>query len=254
MPALVSCTVEAPVAEVCLRRPERHNSLVPELLDDLLARLSEVAGSDARVCLLTAEGRSFSTGGDIAGFLAHDDDLAGYGHHLVGLLNEAILALVDLPVPVVTAVQGPVTGGSLGLVLASDVVLVSERASFAPWYGVVGFSPDGGWTALLPDVIGRTRAADVLLTNRRITAEEAVSWGLATRQVPHDKLASEARAVSGAIAGMEPETVASTRQLLRPDRDRLAAKLEEERRAFVAQIVTAEARAGMRRFVEKERR
>ena len=114
-----------PVAVVTLDRAQRHNSLVPEFLAEILAALEEVrASSSARAMVLQANGRSFSTGGDVAGFVAHLDTLEAYAGRIVGLLNETILALLKLPAPVVAAVQGIVTGGSLGLVLGCDLVLV----------------------------------------------------------------------------------------------------------------------------------
>ncbi|MGD2176725.1 MAG: enoyl-CoA hydratase/isomerase family protein, partial [Anaerolineae bacterium] len=173
-----------PVAVLTLNRAERHNSLVPPLLAELLAALEVVRSEpDVRAAVLQANGRSFSTGGDVGGFHAHMDDLgdcvdpAAYASKIVSLLNRVILALVELPVPVVAAVHGIVTGGSLGLVLGCDVVLVAPEAGFTPYYRVVGFSPDGGWTAMLPAIIGPKPAAEVLLRNLTIAAEQAVAWG-----------------------------------------------------------------------------
>jgi len=235
-----------------LNRPERHNSLVPEMLEELLSALED-AGRDPKVraVVLSANGPSFSTGGDVQAFFDHGDDVGEYATRIVGLLNETILAMIDLPVPVVAAVHGMVTGGSLGLVLASDVVLVADEASFAPWYPVVGFSPDGGWTAMLPQVIGRAKAAETLLRNRTITANEAVAWGMAAAVVPGIGIQEEALAVAAEISGMVPGAIRGAKALLRADRDATAAGLESELRRFVRQIVTDEAREGMARFVQR---
>jgi 2-(1,2-epoxy-1,2-dihydrophenyl)acetyl-CoA isomerase len=168
---LVSTDRVGPVATLTLNRAERHNSLVPELLEEILAALARVkATPEMRAVVLQANGRSFSTGGDLRGFYEHMDDLPGYGRRIVGLLNRVILALVELPLPVVAAVHGLVTGGSLGLVPGCDVVLVAPQASFTPYYSVVSFSPDGGWTAMLPSSIGPKRVAEVLLRNQTTSA------------------------------------------------------------------------------------
>ncbi len=106
-------------------------------------------------------------------------DLRAYSDELVGKLNQVILALIDLPQPVVAAVDGAVTGGSIGLVLASDLVFLSPRAVFKAHYATAGFCPDGGWTALLPRIAGQRQAAAALYINRSIRAEEAVMCGLA---------------------------------------------------------------------------
>lgn len=239
------------IAVLTLNRPERHNSLVPALLDELLSTLKKLAGEPwVRAVVLQASGRSFSTGGDVRGFSAHLDDLEAYAGEIVGLLNRVILALVGLPVPVVAAVHGIVTGGSLGLVLGADTVLVAPEASFTPYYSVVGFGPDGGWTAMLPAIIGSKRTAEVLLCNRTITAEQAVAWGLASRVVPGNLIRDEAFCVACDIAGKKPGSVRHTRRLLGMAYGDLAGRLEAERVRFVEHITSEEARQGIVAFLE----
>ena len=250
MKDLVLVHRNGPVTVLTLNRPDRHNSLIPELLDDLLTRLGDV-GDDpqTRAVVLAAAGRSFSTGGDVRAFFEAGDDVVAYARRIVGMLNETILAMIDLPKPIVTAVHGMVTGGSLGLVLASDVVLVTDDASFTPWYNVVGYSPDGGWTAMLPEAIGRARASDAILRNRTITASQAVEWGLASAVGPGIDIGQEAIAVATEIAEKVPGSIRSAKARLWSGRDRFAAALEDERRRFVEQIATVEAREGMIRFL-----
>lgn len=247
--AFVRALIDGPVAEVVLNRPERHNALVPELLDDLRSAIAEVAGDDSvRVLVIAAEGRSFSTGGDVAGFAQHEgEELALYARRIVAALHDAILDLLTLEIPVVAAVHGPVTGGSLGLVLASDVVVAGPEASFAPWYVRVGFSPDGGWTTLLPRRVGRGRAASWQLLNRTVDVESAVASGLvdAVDEDPRGR----ARELARELAGMQPGAVARTKGLLRPDLEEVRVGLDSELASFVEQIQTPEARAGMAAFL-----
>ncbi len=174
------------VAILSLNRPERHNALVPELLNDLLAALEDETCQQASALVLRAEGVSFSTGGDLLGFQQHRDTIGEYAYELVGLLNRVILALYEHPVPIVCAVQGQVTGGSLGLLLASDCVTMHRRVTITPWYGVVGFSPDGGWTALLPDIIGRQQTMQWLASNTCCDANDCLAKGLAHQVVDED--------------------------------------------------------------------
>jgi enoyl-CoA hydratase/carnithine racemase len=242
-----------PVAVLTLNRAERHNSLVPGFLAETLAAI-ETAGAqpDVRAVVLQANGRSFSTGGDVRGFYEHLHDLETYAGETVGLLNQVILAMIKLPVPIVAAVHGIVTGGSLGLLLGSDVVLVAPEASFTPYYSVVGFSPDGGWTALLPSIVGWKRAAEVLMRNQTITADQAVAWGLASHVVPADSIREEALQAAQEMAAMKAGSVGHTKAALASGGD-LAARLEAERARFVQQIVTEEARRGMAEFLGKRR-
>ncbi|HLU74005.1 MAG TPA: enoyl-CoA hydratase/isomerase family protein [Nonomuraea sp.] len=238
------------VATLVLNRPERHNSLVPELLTALLEALADV--SQARAVVLAAAGRSFSTGGDVRAFAERDgDELRDYADELVGLLHETMLALMRLPAPVVAAVQGTVTGGSLGLLLASDLVLMHPAATVAPWYTTVGFTPDGGWTALLPERIGTARAAAVQFTNTAIDAPTALAWGLATGIDPDVRRAAQDTART--VAGQRRSATRETKRLLRGDLDAVAARLDAERAAFVRQITTPEAREGMTAFLAASR-
>lgn len=248
MEPLVLIEQDGPLSVLTLNRPRRHNSLVPELLQAFLEALHtlERQAGPPQAVILRAAGRSFSTGGDIQGFVEHLETIAEYSHHLVGLLNEAILALLRFPVPIVAAVHGPVTGGSLGLVLACDHVFVSPEASFTPYYSVVGFSPDGGWTALLPQVIGLSRTRAVLEQNLTITAQQTVAWGLASEMVPSEALPGTARAAALKLAGMQPGSITNIRALLAYDQP--AARLEEERRRFVNQIATPETQKSMLAF------
>jgi len=238
------------IATLTLNRPERHNSLVPELLREMLTALGSLrAQVELRAVILQANGRSFSTGGDVQSFHDHRDHIETYAREMVGLLNQVIVTMVELPVAIVAAVHSIVTGGSLGLVLASDIVLVAPEANFTPYYSVVGFSPDGGWTAMLPEIVGRKRAAEVLMLNQTIRAEQAVAWGIAQRIAPSAEIRDQARAVADAIAQKKPGSIRQTKRLLWRDGETLAARLDAERQHFVQQIVSAEAQQGMEAFL-----
>lgn len=242
--------IKGQVVILTLNRPERHNSLVPDLLQELYDSLQAVtAKSDIRAVVLQANGRSFSTGGDARGFVEHLATIENYSKHIVGLLNQVILTLLDLPVPVVAAVQGTVTGGSIGLILASDIVLLSPEASFRPYYSVVGPSPDGGWTAMLPSLIGRKRAAEVLMLNRLIDAEQAVALGLANRIIPSEELRAEALRWARGISDKKPGSIRHTKGLLNLDRPKVARRLQAELDHFLEQIQTEEAQKGFQDFL-----
>ena len=140
----------------------------------------------------------------------------------------------------------------MGFVLAGDFVIVSKRASFTPYYSVVGFSPDGGWTALLPDIVGRARAAGVVSANLTISAAQAVDWGIANLLVESDSLADALNDVCVRIMNGCSGTLRASKRLLVPADYR--ERLEAERRLFVEQAGSAEALAGIRAFVERGNR
>ena len=239
------------VARVVLCRAAMHNALVPELLDALLCELAQIrVDPDCRAVLLAAEGPVFSIGGDMRRFQRERGDaLHAYSAGLIGKLNEAILALIDLPQPVVVAVHGLVSGGSIGLVLAADLVYLAPQAVFKAHYVTAGFSPDGGWTALLARAAGVHRAAGALLLNRSVRAEEAVAWGMANEVVAAHELQQTAAAAARRMAAYPSATLRSAKRLLWGDRAQLAADLEAERRQFLELIAQPAAMRGVDAFL-----
>lgn len=245
MSAVTLAQTEA-VAVLTLNHPARSNALSDDLLADLHVALDRL--SAPRALVLRASGRHFSTGGDVARFareVAAGNGRA-YAETVVGGLNGAILRLAALPCPVLAEVQGALTGGALGLVLAADLVAMDRRAFIQPFYATVGFAPDGGWTAMLPARIGAHRAREIQLLNRRVSAEEALALGLAQSlsDAPSD-------AIAGWLASLRnhvPGALAETKRLI-ADLPALETALDAERAAFVARVECAEVREGMARFL-----
>jgi len=256
--ALVRVAHAGPVATLTLARPVMHNALVPDLLLDLCVALEQIGRrSSTRAVVLAADGEAFSIGGDMRRFAV---EMAGpalhtYAAELVGLLNQAVLALLRLRQPVVAAVHGHVTGGSLGLVLACDLAVMADEAVFKAHYASAGFTPDGGWTALLPRLVGARRAASCLLLNRRLDARQALDWGVVNEVVPAAEVAAAARRVAQRVAGAPEATMRETKRLLAgAGADGLAAieaALEAERQRFVAAIGEPAAREGVAGFLRR---
>ncbi|WP_300301325.1 enoyl-CoA hydratase/isomerase family protein [Ferrovibrio sp.] len=251
--AFTRLDIAGPVARLSFNRPERHNSLVPELIAALKLDLARLAMTpDLRVLVLQAEGRSFSTGGDVGGFFAVPrGERRAYADGLVGGLNDCIMALLNLPIPVLSRIQGPVTGGSLGFLLACDLVAITPRAFIQPYYTEVGFSPDGGWTALLPARIGDAAAREIQLRNRRVSAAEAVQLGLATALVEPEALDATIDGWLAELLAKQPAAIAATKACLLPAERRatIVAALELEKQSFLDQIDSEEAHHGMARFL-----
>lgn len=249
--SLVTLEITGHAAIIRLNRPARHNSLVPELLQELLDKLNDEQSRESRSLVLAAQGRSFSTGGDLLGFWRHRENIADYAQQLVGLLNQVMLAIYTHPLPVVCAVQGQVTGGSLGLLLAADRVIMQRGVSVTPWYSEVGFSPDGGWTALLPDLIGREQSMQWLSSNASVTAEKCAQMGIAHELVEND-VGRAALAWSCQTAGQSAASIQDARSRAGRNPEQLSQRLEAERAAFVRQVQTPEAIAGIARFIGKK--
>lgn len=252
-PVLLS--IENGIARLTLNRPERHNSLVPELVESLNQAIDQATRANPKVLVLDANGQSFSTGGDVQGLFDTPFDLRhGYARKLVGGLHDAILALIGMPCPTIAVVQGMVTGGSVGLVLACDLVIGTDKASFAPWYTVVGYSPDGGWATLMADRIGRSRTLAIHLTNQKISAGQARDLGLLHQIVEPDQLQISLKRNVQTLNHAIPGAVSHTLAQLRPDLSAVREGLNREMSHFLEQISTKEAESGMKRFLARASR
>lgn len=248
---LVTLDRRGDIAIVSLNRPARHNALTPDLLSEMLQVLQHADCLNARVVILRAEGRSFSTGGDLMGFWNHRENIAEYAKELVGQLNRVILAIYKHPAVIVCSVHGQVTGGSLGFLLAADHVIMHRDITITPYYSVVGFSPDGGWTALLPDIIGRQQAVHWLASNASHDANTCKMLGLA-QQVVENNCDAAARSWAEQVADKQSGSVKRIRQLLNTGVENLGQRLEAERVSFVSQAQTQQALDGIKLFLRRQ--
>src|SRR5271166_4945022 len=178
------------VARLRLNRPESSNGMNVELLQALHAAVLQChADPRVRVVLLTGEGRNFCAGGDIHTFESKGERLPDYLREATAWLQLASAALIQLRVPVVTAVQGfAAGGGGLGLVCASDIVVAAQSAKFFSGAVRVGMAPDGGSSVTLTQLVGLRHALRILLTNPTLTAHEALDIGLITEVVDDEQL------------------------------------------------------------------
>ncbi len=242
------------VATIVLRNGAKHNSLTRPLLEQLNRCLSEVSSrKDLSAVVIQAEGRSFSTGGDIKAFYENIDDIENYSRNLVGLLNQAIMQMLRLSTPIITRVQGPVTGGSFGLVLASDLVVMADSAFIAPYYVDVGFAPDGGWVAILPDRIGQSRAKEVQFLNSHINASTALSWGLVNKVAPKENLDTQVEDWTTTLQTKVSSSVRATKRGIQNEAllSRYQNALDNELIEFIKLAKTPEAKAGMEKFLSQ---
>ncbi|WP_396893531.1 enoyl-CoA hydratase [[Mycobacterium] wendilense] len=200
------------VLSVTIDRPDSLNSVNPQVFRAMADTLERAAAdSRVRVVRLGGSGRGFCSG---AGIGADD---TGDGHAPMETLHEgnrAIRAIVNFPRPVVAVVQGPAAGIGVSLALASDVVLASEKAFFLLAFTKIGLMPDGGASALVAAAIGRIRAMKMALLADRVTAADALAWGMVSAVYPADALEAEANAVIQRLAAGPAVAYARTKHAI----------------------------------------
>jgi enoyl-CoA hydratase/carnithine racemase len=205
------------VATVTFSRPERLNSLTFEVYAGIRDLTRELAArSDVRVLVIRGRGQGFCSGGDveeIIGELLKRDtrDVYEFAH----MTGECVRNLREMPQPVIAAVNGVAAGAGAVLAAASDIRVLASSASFRFLFTSVGLSGgDMGICWLLPRIVGLGRAAEALLFGGKITSQDALAWGLATKVVADEDLDSTVTDYVGRLTALAPWGLAMTKQML----------------------------------------
>ena len=240
----------AAVATITLNRPDSLNALNAATVDELRRAVESLAGSGARALLITGAGRGFSSGADLAGGgggLPEDAGMALEKH-----FNPLVEAIFALDIPVVAAVNGPAAGAGCSLALAADIVIAAQSAYFLQAFVNIGLIPDAGATWLLPRLAGRARAMELMMLGERISAEQAAQWGMISRMVADEDLASEAVALATRLAQGPTVALGLIRKLMRESATLpLSEALASERIAQREAGNTADFKAAILAFLQK---
>jgi 2-(1,2-epoxy-1,2-dihydrophenyl)acetyl-CoA isomerase len=242
------------VAHVTLNRPEASNGLdVPLLraLHDVLIRCH--GDGRVRAVLLTGEGRNFCGGGDVKDFESKGDGLPDYLREATAWLGTCTQALISLPAPVITLVQGfAAGGGGIGLVCASDVVLAGESSRFMSGATRVGMAPDGGSSVTLSQIVGFRRAMGFVLLGEVWSGGDALAAGLVTAVVPDAELHERGEALARELAAGPTLALAEAKRLLWDGLGRSVEQaLPDESRTVSRLSGSRDALEGLRAVIEK---
>ena len=190
------------VGVITIARPERLNAAPPRTFDEIRDVVSRVGELGIRALVITGEGRAFCSGADLT---AEDDGQSitgGEGAYkaLKNSYNPAMLALAQADVPIVSAVNGVAAGIGCSLALAADFTLAARSAYFLQAFVNIGLVPDGGASWMLPRLVGKARATEMMLLGERLPAEKAESWGLIYKAVDAEALMDEAMTLARNLA------------------------------------------------------
>ncbi len=248
--------VENGVAEIILTRPQEANTLTEQLVCDLKTVVEQIAADQkVRAILLSAaEGPFFCAGGDLGQFLQAGDQLPQFAKELLVDFHPTMKKLFSLDAPLITAVNGAVAGIGCSFVLGSNLSLFSKEASFTMAYTGVGLTPDGGATYFLPRVVGLRKAEELILTNRTLSADEAMEWGIANKVVDAPALMATARQYAQQLASGPSRAFGNVRRLMLSScSNDLESQLDEEATSFAQMCATQDSQEGMRAFLEKRK-
>lgn len=254
MEPTVKFEIRDSVAWVTLNRPDAGNSLNLQFGRDLLDAATRCRGTHGiRAVVITGAGKAFSFGGDLGAMTMNEGHAReAYLRELTVDLHAAIVTFTRLDAPVIAAVNGTAAGGALGLVAMADLAVAAESARFALAYGGVGLTPDCGTSYFLPRIIGQRRLLELALTNRVLSAAEALDWGLVNKVVPDAGLTSEVNALAARIVAGPLVAFGHAKRLIRSEAS-LEAQLEDESRTIAAQSAAPEAAEGIAAFLAKRK-
>ena len=252
---LIEFSLDNGIASITLNRPEAGNAF--NLL--LATELNEAVNAcqydpNVRVVLLQAQGKLFCAGGDLASMAEAGDQVDAALKALTDQLHGAYSTMMRMRAPVIAVINGAAAGIGMSLALVADMTLASDKASFLMAYTAAGLSPDGGSTYLLPKVIGIKRAKEMMLTNRKLSAQEALDWGVINKVVAHENLQEEAQALAKSLAKGATNAFGSVKSLLlAADTQSLEGQLALESAAIAENAKGIDGQAGIHAFLNKQK-
>ena len=236
------------IGVITLNRPQVLNALNQVLMEELAAAMEAMDRDDAVRCLvLTGNERAFAAGADVREFVdaTAADMVRGYRFQQWERIRR-------VGKPVIAAVSGFALGGGCELAMSCDVIIASETARFGQPEIRLGLMPGAGGTQRLTRAIGKSRAMEMVLTGRNITAQESLAWGLVSRVMPVELYLDAARRLAREIAAQPPIAVRMGKEaVLQAFETTLSAGLEFERRCFHLLFGTEDKGEGVRAFLEK---
>lgn len=249
---LVLWRVDHGVGHITLNRPHAANAMDTPLAEALVAVIAQAANADIGAVLLSSTGKQFCAGGDINEFVERRADFDALIRAMLDILHPAIHRLVTLPVPVVSAVHGPVGGAGIAMALCADIVLATPAMKLRGGYSAIGLSPDLGASWYLTRRAGAAKAKYILMTNRALPAEECLRLGLVDELHPAEQLLPAAQALAADLARGATGSLGGIKRLCdeAPSLD-LHTHLERERRALLRCALSADGREGVTAFIEK---
>jgi 2-(1,2-epoxy-1,2-dihydrophenyl)acetyl-CoA isomerase len=249
--AEVETSRDGGVLTITLNRPDVLNAFNASMHAALGEALAEAEDASVRAVVLTGAGRGFCVGQDLSEFREAAGDI---GSRLRDNYHPNILAIRALEKPVIAAVNGAAAGAGLSFACACDIRIASDAASFVPAFINVGLVPDSGGTYFLVELLGYARAFGWMTSGQKLSAAEALEWGLVAQVVEGSELAERAAEVAARYAAMPTRGVGLTKRLFaEAARNRLEDQLELEADLQTAATETNDFREGVAAFLEKRK-
>ena len=243
------------IATVTLNRPDNANTINLDLVKDLYSAFKECHHDEAiRAVIFTAKGAMFSGGGDLGSFVKETDNLGPFITDMTTYFHLAVTLMHRMEKPIVVAINGTAAGGGLSLALSGDIIISVDSAKFSAAYTAAGLSPDGSMTYIMPRLIGLKKTKELMITNRRFTANEAFDMGLIDQVVKQEDLEKTAMDIAINLSKGATKAYGAVKTLLADTFSAsLESHLEQEARNLNIRAQGHDGKEGVKAFVEKRK-
>ena len=241
------------IATITLNRPENANALNPIMAKELSNMAIECdENKDIRAVIIEGSGKMFCAGGDLKAFSDAGDSAPALIKQMAGDLHIAISRFSRMDAPTIAATNGTAAGAGFSIAISADVVISTKSAKFVMAYTNAGLSPDGSSTYFLPRRIGDRRARELMLTNRVLSAEEALDWGLINKIVDQKNLSTTTRELAEEFASGPTLAYGKVKNLLNASFDNgLETQMELETRGISDMARSSDGKEGIQAFLNK---
>jgi len=239
------------VATITLNRPAAANGMDDVLTRELAEVADTVAASDIKAVVITGAGRFFCAGGDLKAMAASPAGPGPFVASIADNLHRAVATFARMDAVLIAAVNGVAAGAGFSLAISADLVLASEAASFTMAYTRAGLSPDGSASYYLPRLVGPRRAAQLMLTNRTLSAAEALEWGLVNEVVSGDVVARAGALAAQIATGARGSHAAVKKLILASHGNDIETQMALESDLISANADGSDGREGIEAFLGK---
>ncbi|WP_072802771.1 enoyl-CoA hydratase-related protein [Rhodococcoides yunnanense] len=242
------------LATITLARPQAHNALDVATKVAFRSAVESAAQKDVRAVLITAEGKNFCVGQDLGEHVAALEADPSTAMDTVGThYNPLIRAIASLEAPVVVAIPGACVGAGLGIALAGDIRVAGTSTSFATAFTGIGLASDSGLSYALVEALGSSRATGLMLLGDKVTADQALDWGLVHRVVGDDEIQQTALTIARTLAAGPTQAFLQVKSLVGASAAGLFDALDREAKAQTALGSTADHKAAVDAFLAKRK-
>jgi 2-(1,2-epoxy-1,2-dihydrophenyl)acetyl-CoA isomerase len=247
--------VDGRVATITFNRPDNANSMDRQFMYELLhAAIRCDEDPSIRAVVATGAGSFFSAGGDLSALADAGDEAGALLKEMTTYFHGAISRFSRMDAPIIAAVNGTAAGAGFSFAAACDIAIAADTALFTSAYTAASLTPDGSSTYFVPRLVGMRRAMELMLTNRRLSASEALEWGLITQVVPADQLMEAATSLAHKLAAGGTLAFGAVKRMLHESfSGTLETQMEMEARSIAAMSHTRDGREGITAFFEKRK-